>query len=76
MNISITSVIGGIAGIAMAVSGWFAANESSLATRVDSLATQQAATSQYASDTDARLTRIENKLDILTSQGSKISALR
>ena len=49
--------------IAIAVSGFFATNTAAIAQRVDSLAASEAAVSQSNQDIDARLTRIENKLD-------------
>ncbi|MDE1944830.1 MAG: hypothetical protein KGI03_00960 [Patescibacteria group bacterium] len=57
------------AGVAIAVSGWFASQVSTLANRVDTVQTAEAATQQQTTDVDARLTRIENKLDTVISKG-------
>lgn len=69
MNLSLSTIATGTAAVAMAIASWFAGNEANLAARVDTLATQQAATAQQASDIDARLTRIEAKIDSLSSNG-------
>lgn len=73
MNVSLQTIVSVAAGAAIAISGWFGANESALASKVDTLATQQAATSQYTTDIDSRLTRIESKLDALAGQNAKLS---
>lgn len=49
--------------LAIAIAGWFATQTNIISARVDALSTSDSATKQQVSDIDARLTRIENKLD-------------
>lgn len=53
------------ASVALAISGWFASSIASTNNRVNVVETAEAATNQKTVDIDARLTRIENKLDAL-----------
>ena len=71
MNIPLTSVMTAIGAISLAVSGWFANGEAFLSSRVDALSVQQAATAQETQDIDARLTRIESKIDSLAAVATK-----
>ena len=63
MNYSTLAVI--TSSLALAMSGWFASGISSANGRINLVESAQAATKQQAEDIDARLTRIETKLDNL-----------
>lgn len=59
-----------LAAVAMGISGWFVSAQTGLSNRVDTLSAAEAANDQKTSDVDARLTRIEDKLDaVLPNQG-------
>ncbi len=65
MNSTVTFLAGLLAATSMAVSGYFASSQVALQNRVVVVETTQAAETQKLIDIDTRLTRIENKIDLL-----------
>jgi cell division protein FtsB len=61
--------------VVIAIFSYFGVSLSTLASRVDSLQAQSAAQQQATTDIDARLTRIENKLDTALSQAASTRVL-
>ena len=60
-----------VAGLALAVAGFFSQSVNSLNTRVNEISNTSAAVVAQTNGIEQRLTRIENKLDIALGGGKK-----
>lgn len=65
MSIPLAPVAVFLGTVAMAISGWFATQQTALANRLNDVQSQTAATAQHITDIDNRTSRIEDKLDRL-----------
>lgn len=67
MTSTVTFLAGVLASISMAVAGFAINNQQALSTRLATVESSTAVQAQRNDDIDARLTRIENKIDALGS---------
>lgn len=68
MTLSMNTVATILASLAIALASYFSTQEAALAKQVNINAIKQAATAQSNIDIDARLTRIESKIDVLSTK--------